>query len=138
MLMVRIQCSFKELKADFFYIKWTQYKSSSRLCVNPNQDGDRRGPRSRGFRPCSMMTSYSIADVVLTGPFPSCFETHYESEVKCKIFVMTISFLSYAKKTNFHMKSFALSLAFIVRFTATQKWPIIAKTIPNFNFVTRR
>ena len=37
---------------------------------------------------------------------------------------MKISFISYANKTNFHMKSFALSLAFIARFTATRKWPI--------------
>ena len=37
---------------------------------------------------------------------------------------MKISFHSYANKTNFHMKTFALSLAFIVRFTATRKWPI--------------
>ena len=37
---------------------------------------------------------------------------------------MKISFHSYANITNFHMKSFALSLAFIVRFTATRKWPI--------------
>ena len=27
-------------------------------------------------------------------------------------------------KTNFHDKKFALSLAFIMRFKATQKWPI--------------
>ena len=57
-------------------------------------------------------------------PFPSCFEPHYESEVKFEVFVMKISFHSYGKKTNFHMKSFALSLAFIVGFTATRKWPI--------------
>ena len=56
-------------------------------------------------------------------PFPSFFEPHYESEAKCKVFVMKISFHSYANKTNFHMKSFALSLAFIMRFTATRKWP---------------
>ena len=36
---------------------------------------------------------------------------------------MKISVHSYANKTHFHMKSFALSLAFIVRFTATRKWP---------------
>ena len=58
-------------------------------------------------------------------PFPSCFKPHYESEAKCKVFVMKISFHSYANKTNFHMKSFALSLAFIVKFMATRKWPII-------------
>ena len=60
----------------------------------------------------------------LNRPFPSCFKPHYESEAKCKVFVMKIRFHSYANKTNFHMKSFALSLAFIVRFTATRKWPI--------------
>ena len=27
-------------------------------------------------------------------------------------------------KTNFHNKNFALSFAFIMRFTATRKWPI--------------
>ena len=58
-------------------------------------------------------------------PFPSCFEPHYESETKCKGFVMKISFHSYANKTNFHLKSFALSFAFIVRFTANRKWPIV-------------
>ena len=55
-------------------------------------------------------------------PFPSYFEPHYESEAKCKVFVMKISFHSYANKPNFHMKSSALSLAFIVRFTAIRKW----------------
>ena len=30
----------------------------------------------------------------------------------------------YANKINFHMKSVALSLAFIIKFTATRKWPI--------------
>ena len=39
-------------------------------------------------------------------------------------FLMKISFHSHANKTNFHMKSFAVSLAFIMRFTATRKWPI--------------
>ena len=54
-------------------------------------------------------------------PFPSCCEPHYESEAKCEVFVMKISFHSHANKTNFHMKSFALSVAFIVRFTAIRK-----------------
>ena len=40
-------------------------------------------------------------------PFPSCCEPQYQSESKCKIFNMKISFHSYANKTNFHMKSFA-------------------------------
>ena len=54
-------------------------------------------------------------------PFPSCFEPHYESEVNCKAFIVKLSVHSYANKTNFHMKSFALSLAFIMRFKATWK-----------------
>ena len=52
------------------------------------------------------------------------FEPQYEREAKCNVFVMKISFHSYANKTNFQEKSFALSLAFVVRFTATRKWPI--------------
>ena len=43
------------------------------------------------------------------------------------VFIMKISFHSYANKTNFHMKRFALSLAFIMRLKATRKWPIITR-----------
>ena len=56
--------------------------------------------------------------------FRVALKPHYESEAKCKVLVMKISFHSYANKTNFHTKSFALTLAFIVRFTATRKWPV--------------
>ena len=62
--------------------------------------------------------------VIFNRPFPSFFKPRYESEAKCKVFVVKISFHSYANKTNFRMKIFPLSLAFIVRFTATRKWPI--------------
>ena len=58
-------------------------------------------------------------------PFPSCFEPHYEStKAKCKTFHMKISFVCIGMKTNFHNKNFALSLAFVMRFKATQKWSI--------------
>ena len=57
-------------------------------------------------------------------PFPSCFEPHCKIEATCKVLIMKISFHSYANKTNFHMKRFAFSLAFIMRFTATWKCPI--------------
>ena len=40
-------------------------------------------------------------------------------------FIMKISFHSNANKANFHMKRYALSLAFIMRFTATRKRPIV-------------
>ena len=47
----------------------------------------------------------------------SCFEHRYESVSSRKLV-----FIHFATKTNFHMKSFALSLTFIMRFTATRKW----------------
>ena len=40
-------------------------------------------------------------------------------------FRMKISFHSYANKTNFHMKSFALSLAFVLWLKASRNWPIV-------------
>ena len=42
-------------------------------------------------------------------------------EAKYKVFIMKISFHSYADKSTFLMKRFALSLAFIMRLTSTQK-----------------
>ena len=71
--------------------------------------------------------------VLRSRPFPSCCEPHYQSEAKSKVFIMKISFYSYANKTNFHTKSFALSLGFIMRFTATCKWTIVStQTILHF------
>ena len=54
----------------------------------------------------------------MNGPFPSCFEAHFESEAK-------LVFIHMQRKVNFHKKCFALSLAFIIRFEATRKWPIV-------------
>ena len=31
-------------------------------------------------------------------PFPSCFEPHYESKAKCKVFVMKYIFHAYTNK----------------------------------------
>ena len=62
--------------------------------------------------------------VVINRPYPSCFKTHHESEAKYKVFTfMKISFHSYANKTNFHVKSFARSLAFVMTLT-TNEWRI--------------
>ena len=43
---------------------------------------------------------------------PICFESHYESEASCIVYILKISLHSYANKTNFHdhMKCFVLSL----------------------------
>ena len=46
------------------------------------------------------------------GYFRVALKLHYESEALCKAFVREISFYSYASKSNFLMKVFALSLAF--------------------------
>ena len=35
-------------------------------------------------------------------PFPSSFEPHYESETTCMVFIMKLSFHSYANTTNLH------------------------------------
>ena len=43
---------------------------------------------------------------------------------------MKISFHSDGNKIDFHMKSFALSLAFVMKFKATPKWPIIKMISP--------
>ena len=58
--------------------------------------------------------------------FPSCFANLIvrAREAKCKVFIMKISFHSYENKTNCYMKNIVLSVAFIMRFTATRKWPI--------------
>ena len=77
-----------------------------------------------------------------TRPFPSCFEPHYGSEAKCKNFNMKISFYSYAKRhyTNLHIKSFALNLAFMMRFTATRNGPFLnqrSKPTTQYRPVTR-
>ena len=74
---------------------------------------------------CTDLSPQLVASIAQANrPFPSCFEPPYENEATCNVFVMKISFHSYANKTNYHMKRFALRLAFLVRFTATRKWPI--------------
>ena len=59
---------------------------------------------------------------MMSTPFSSCFEPRYESEAKCIFIIMKISFYSYANKTNFHIESFALSFASIMRLKSTWKW----------------
>ena len=92
---------------------------------------------SRAWRRCActwssdwFITSFAFAvighSIVINRPFPSCFEPHCESEAKCKGYIMKISFHSYADKTNFHMKSLALTppppLPFHNEVERTRKW----------------
>ena len=67
-------------------------------------------------------------------PFPACCEPHFESEAKCKAFIIKISYHSYANKANFYNTNFVLSLAFIMRFTAARKWPICLDFFVSFTF----
>ena len=60
---------------------------------------------------------------------------HFRVALKCKVFIMKINFHSYVDKTNFHMKSFAYSLAFIMRFTATREWPVDFATATDQQYV---
>ena len=44
-------------------------------------------------------------------PFPSSTRPPFQSEAKCEVFVMKISFIHIAIGTNYHNKNFALRLA---------------------------
>ena len=46
-----------------------------------------------------------------------------KARLSAKALQMKISFVCMWMKTNFHIINFALSLAFMMRFTATRKWP---------------
>ena len=49
---------------------------------------------------------------------------------------MKITFHSYAKKyIYFHLKSLALSLAFMMRLTATRKWAILVSSPEQCKFI---
>ena len=50
---------------------------------------------------CNKICEVSFCYCRDTELFPSCFEPHYESEAKYKVFIMKISFHSYAKKPIF-------------------------------------
>lgn len=50
----------------------------------------------------------------------------FQSEAKCKTFDMKTIFYSYANKSHFHKKCFALSLVLKVRAFETRKWPVFA------------
>ena len=91
--------------------------------VNESLINGRTFPRQK-FLQRGVQLPCSITFLAFNRPFPSCSETHYESEAKCKAFHMQIRFVCIWMKTNFREKSFALSLIFIMRFKATRKWPI--------------
>ena len=48
----------------------------------------------------------------------------FQSEAKCETFDMKTIFYSYANKTHFQKKGFALSLFLKVRAFETWKWPV--------------
>ena len=54
-------------------------------------------------------------------PFPSYFGPHYDSEASCKVFIMIISFHSYANKTNFHNKNSEMAYSLGTNITAKHR-----------------
>ena len=76
-------------------------------------------------------------------PISSCSEPRCESKAKCKACHMKISlfahdFHSHANKTSFHLKSFALNLAFVMKLKATRKWPTRSFRFSSFNLSMSR
>ena len=69
--------------------------------------------------PKCLSSSYS-----LIGHFRVAVNLIMIARLQCKAFHTKISFVCIWMKTNFQMKSFALSLAFVMRFIATRKWSI--------------
>ena len=55
-----------------------------------------------------------------------------------KISLFARDFHSHANKTSFHLKSFALSLAFVMKLKATRKWPTRSFRFPSFNLSMSR
>ena len=56
-------------------------------------------------------------------PFPSSPQPPFQSEGKCEVFVMKISF-HIEIRTTYYNKNFALRLALKERLRGTRKWPI--------------
>ena len=61
-----------------------------------------------------------------------------KARLSAKAFQMKISFVYTRLKTDFHNKNFALSLAFIMRFKGTRKWPIDLLMLQNVPTLTRK
>ena len=55
-------------------------------------------------------------------PFPSCLLPLFKNECKCKTFHLKIHLNGLVRKTDFHMKGFALGLETEAK--GTRKWPI--------------
>ena len=66
--------------------------------------------------------------IALTGNFRVALDLIIKEKLSAKFLLGKLVFIHVQTKVTY-MKSFALSLAFIMRFTATQKWPIEAVDI---------
>ena len=57
-------------------------------------------------------------------PLPSSKNSHFQNEAKCKTFLAKMSFICTRMKKDYHINSFALSLALKLRLEVTRKGPI--------------
>ena len=61
-------------------------------------------------------------------PFRSSKNSHFQNEVKCKTFVVEMSFIYMRIKTHSNIIGFALSVALKQRLGATKQWPLFDTT----------
>ena len=88
----------------------------SKLCyLYKQQDGSKQPNKTLTICVCCTCCYHSFTN----SPFPSCFEPHHETRLSA--FRVKISFVCIIVKINFCNKSYAGSLAFMMRFKATRK-----------------
>ena len=68
-------------------------------------------------------SNFNVADLY-NKPFPNSFQPPFQSEARCEVFVMKISFIHIEIRTNYHNKNFALRLALKDRLMGARKWPL--------------
>ena len=64
-------------------------------------------------------------------PFPSSSQPPFQSEAKCEVFVMNISFIHIEIRTIYH-KNFALRRTVKERLRGTRKWPMSKRYMKTF------
>ena len=71
-----------------------------------------------------LFTSLNLTSLLIIDHFWVVLNLIIKARLRAKFLFWKLVFIHMQNKINFLIKSFALSLAFIVRFTATRKWPI--------------
>ena len=110
--------------------KYSYYYKRLKAFPDSSENAEKEGSRKTKAKVCftdflELTVCYNVrykSSAVFNKPFPMWFEPDYESNPSYIVFIIKISFYSYANKTYFHMKSFAVCLTFVMGFKATRKW----------------